>query len=461
MVGTLIFSLIFLAALAVCVYFAWKGRWKKSLGFAAVGAVSFVGAYFLAKAVSAKIAPPLAEALKEGFLEILSLRSDVMLREEAMLRTSALAVTAIVSMALFLVIFLMLFLIGGVLTHLVFSAAQKNSAAKSPEKPLPWLSLVFALISFGTVSFAILYPLGAASSVAAASAKNCGYDLSASILTNPISRLYGISGRGFFDRLTEISGAELKNSEEAELGTNIYIAAKKVAEGKDDDGTSIEKIAESLRSSYILTDFTSELVANAANSWKNGREFMHRKIKLPEGRNGELVSDVLEILSGWQRENLISDIDTLINLYKLLKSREIDKITDGDELFEAMTEPEFVESLFIELSGNDDFIAIIPRVMRFGIGTAIDSMDMEMNDDYIVEFDASELSPEDWSNEAAAFSTLLRRMKEMSEREEGDFDVGALLTDIYQLSDSKLLSNMLLNLLIQVLYNTQLGGLFG
>ena len=49
-------------------------------------------------------------------------------------------------------------------------------------------------------------------------------------------------------------------------------------------------------------------------------------------------------------------------------------------------------------------------------------------------------------------------MKELSEESEGgSLDILGLLGDMYELRDSKILSNMLVNLIIQILYNMQLG----
>ncbi len=452
MVGTIIFTLVYLALMGVCLYLAYKRHWIKSALSLAVGAISLPEAYFLARGFVKAFGEPLSNALKEGFLELLNLRSDVMVRETAMLKVSAFGVTIILGMASFLVFFAILWAVNTLIKRLIFSKLLKKA-----EQVQPVLSVVFALLSFAVVSFAVLYPLGAVSDIAVSAAKNCGYKLPVSVMASPVGRLYGIAGRGFFDRLTKV-GDEFVNSDEAERGAEIYISLKMVAEGKDEDGGSIERIAESMKSSYLLTDFSSELAANAANSWRNGRKFMNKTLKMPEGRNGELVGDILELVSGWQRDNLVQDIDTGINIYKLLKEHGILKVNDGAVLFEALSDREFDERLFAELSGNDDFIAVIPKVLKFGIGSAVDAMEMEMNDEYIVEFDAKSLTEEEWKKEAEAFSILLSRMKELSEESEGgSLDILGLLGDMYELRDSKILSNMLVNLIIQILYNMQLG----
>lgn len=456
MAGYIIFTLVYIAVFAACMYFAWKRAWQKSLASLAVAAVSFLGAYYLAKHFNVTVGAAVSDALKEGFLEVLNLRSDVMVRETAMLNVSAFAVNIIFGMTVFLLFFGLLYAVGSLIKRALFAAFTKKSyASYKTEKSLPILSAAIALISFGTVSFALLYPLGAASDVALNAADRCGFRIPATVLTNPISRIYGIKSREFFDSISYVSD-EFVNSEEAQRGAEIYMSLKNVRHGLD-DGSAAEHIAESLRDSYLLTDFGSELVANAANSWKNGRKYMNKTVKIPEGRNGELVTDVLEILSGWQRDNLIEDIDTAINVYKLLREYQITKINDGAALMKALSHEEFDRKLFLELSRNSDFIAVIPKVMHFGIGSAVDAMKLEMNDEYIVEFNAKELTEGDWINEAKAFSTLLSRMEEMGS-EDGDFDVLAFLNDLYELRDSKLLSNMLLNLLIQILYNMQLSG---
>ena len=380
-----------------------------------------------------------------------------MLRETAMLKVSSYAVNAILGITAYLICFFILWGLLSLVKRLIFRLFyKKDYRACDPPKKLPVLSAVFSLISFGAISFSVLFPLGAASNIAASAAKVCDYRLPASIVANPISRLYGAAGRGFFDSLTEIKGVtEFVNSDEAQRGTEIYISLRKVAEGADADGESIERISDSLKNSYLMTDVMSELVANAANSWKNGRRYMTVTPKFPAGRSGELVKDTLEILSGWERENLVSDIDTAINVYKLLRRKGITRLNDGAALFDALAEEEFDRELFAELSHNGDFLAVIPKVLRFGIGTAVDAMEMEMNDDYIVELDTSKLNEDDWLSEASAFSVLISRMKTMSENS-GSPDTIGLLADLYSIRDSKLIGNVLINLLIQILYNLQL-----
>ncbi len=456
MLALILFILIYAAALALCVYFAVKRNWLKSCVSAMAALIPLPLSYSMAKKFVGAFGASLSGALKEGFLQLLNLRNDIMLRDEALLRVSSYAVNAILGIAAFWLCFLALWGMLTLIKHFIIFGVIINKDYKSydPPKKLPILSAAFSLVSFGAVTFALLFPLGAASDIAASAAKVCDYRLPASVINNPIGRVYGIAGRGFFDSLTEIEGVtEFVNSDEAQRGAEIYIALRKVAEGADSDDSSIDRISGSLKSSYLMTDLTSEIAANAANSWKNGRRYMNITPKLPDGRSGELVRDVLEIMSGWERENLIQDIDTAINVYKLLREKEITRLSDGEALFAALSEEEFDKELFAVLSKSRDFIAVIPKVLRFGIGTAVDAMEMEMNDDYIVELDAASLSEQDWQREASAFSLLISRMKTMSE---GNTDTLGLLADLYSVRDSKLIGNVLINLLIQILYNLQL-----
>lgn len=454
MAGSIVFTVLFLAALACTVWLAGKKKTSRTAASLAAQAVAFVEAYFSARAFVGTFGQRLSEALKEGFSEMMNISSDVMVRDEATMRVSAFSVTVILGVVSFILFFFMFFVINMLIIKLLFFRKKKTFVPASDfVRKINPASAVISVISFALISFVILFPLGAASDIAASAAKSCEYKLPASCLTNPISRLYGFAGRPFFDSLTK-SAEEFETGDEAQRGAEVYICIRKVTEGKD-DGTGAEKIAKSLKSSYLVTDFTSELCANAASSWKNGRRFLNRTVKIPEGRNGELVSDVLEILSGWKRENLIEDIDTAINIYNLLHEHDILKISSGPELMEALSDEEFSVQLFEELSGNGDFIAVIPKVMRFGIGSAADAMELEVNGEYIVEFDAKELSHDDWVYEAKAFSKLLGRMAAISK--EGDkLDLPGLLADLYELRDSKIIGNVLLNLLIQFIYNLQL-----
>lgn len=454
MLLSVLFLLAYIAALALCIYLAVKRPWLKSLLSLIAASVSFAEADILTRLFLSSFGGILSNALKEGFLELLGMRNEATVRESAMLRVSAFAVTIILGVISFIIFFALLLAVNSLIKRLLFRLfAKKKYSAYSPEKKLPVLSVAIALISFMVVSFAIIYPLGAGANITTSASKATGYYPPSSVLTNPICRLYGPAGRSFFDSLTRTEYTdEFVNSDEAQRGTEIYFSAMKITKGLDADDTAVEQIAESLRTSYIMTDFTSELAANAASSWKSGLKFMNKSLKIPAGRNGELVLDVLDIVSRWERENLVSDIETTVNIYKLLKSNGINKLSDGEALAATLADPEFVKSLFHELCVNGDFIEIIPKLMKFGVGSAVDAMGMEMNDDYVIEFDAEDLTEEEWLNEAEALSTIMNRINEMK-KEDGKIDAAALLKDLYEIKNSKLLTNLFTNILIQLLAN--------
>lgn len=456
MAGYIIFTIVYFTALGMCVFFAWKRPWVNSLMSAVAAAVSFGEAYLLTRLFISEFGGTLSDALKEAFLELLNMESAYTIRDTATLKTASFAVTILLGLAAFLVLFLILWIINSFIKKMLAAMLFKNGRSDADPTVLRrLLSVAGGLVSFGVVSFALMYPLGAVSNIVNSAADICGYEPKASIITNPVSKLYGVAGRDYFDALTKIDSAEdLVNSDEAQYGAEVVISVMQISQGEAED--SAVRIAKSLRSSYILTDLISEVVANASNTWMNGREFLYMEPEMPKGREGELINGIFEMLSQWRRENLVQDIDTSIYVYDLLRRYDIMAAGDGEELLEALSQEEFVEELFLELSRNEDFIEMIPQVMRFGLSSSADALKIEMKNEYIVEFDARGLSEDEWRKEAEAFSTLLRRMSILS-RGGQKIDIEGLLNDLYALRESKLLSNILLNLLIQLAYNVQQG----
>ena len=460
MAVSVIFTIIYLALLGLCLFIGWKRHWVRSALSFVTAALSFAGAYFLTRQFVSLRGEAVSNVLKEELLELMNLRNEFTVRETAMLNVSAFIVDIILGMVMFWILFLLLWLAANIIKRvLVKLITKKKYSELAPFKDIRPLGAAIKLASFLLVSTVFIYPLGAASDILCSAADNCGRRLPASVITNPISRIYGGIGRGLFDSLTETGlDGDFKNSEEIERGAEIVISLRDFSDGGDEEGEAIERICGSFRSSYLLTDFTSELVANAANSWKNGASYMYNTVDIPKGRNGELVNGVLTVLSEWRRENLLNDIDTALNTYDLLKSQGVTKIDDSKVLLKALEREEFTESLFLELSQNGDFIELIPKVMRFGIGSAMDAMKLDYDDEYTVEFDAKALDKNDWKKEARAFSTLLRRMNMIKELTDGhidldDFDIEELMEDFDELKDSRLLSNILVNGLIQVVIN--------
>ncbi len=456
MAVSILFTGLYLAALGVCLFFAWKRSWVRSAASLGVSVFTLLESFLLTRLLVSAWGGPFAEAMKEVFLILFGLQGEGTLRTDATYAAADVVISAFLGTAAFILFFLLLWLLNTFLKRLLF---RKISGVKFAEftsaKPLPAASAAAALLSFAAVSFALLYPLGAFSNVMTSAAKASGRPLDAPLLTNPVSRVYGAAGRPFFDAVIRTKGEDpICTSDEIEYGAEFAMALQNVQEGRDADGESAACISGALRSSRLLPEFVAEVVANAAESWKTDHEFLNMKLDLPEGRSGWLVSEVLDHLSRWKAENLVEDVETAIRLYQLLTEYGITDLEDGEVLLDALSEKDFTERLFLELSGNADFIDLIPKVMRFGIGSALDAMHFTMDDDAIVAFDASSLGREEWRKEAEIFSRVLARLNLMID---GEIDLRGLLEDLRAIPDSKLLGNFIANLVIQVLGNLTAG----
>lgn len=449
---SVLFTVIFLALLGLCLFCAWRRSWVRSVSSLGVTLAAFGGAYGLTRLLVSAWGGPFAEALKEIFLIAFGLKSEATVRETATYAAADAFVSVVLGVSTFLFLFGLLWLIFSGVKRLLFrKIAGVKYGVFTGAKRLPALSVLLALLSFGAASFAVLYPLGAASSAVHDAAARSAYPLSASVLTNPISRSYGVLGRGFFDSLTRPKEeVPYRISDEAEHGAALAMALRNLGEERGEDEANVALVTEALRGSHLLPDFLSEVAANAAANWKAGHSFLNMELEIPEGRSGELVRAALDTVTRWEAENLEQDLETGLRIYILLRAHGITSLEDDGPMLKALCEQDFSERLFLLLSGNPDFIELIPKIMRFGIGSALDAMHFEMKDEYIQEFDASSLTAEEWREEAGIFSRVLSQMGRMAD---GDPDLNALLKDLRALSGSKLLDNFITNLVIQILAN--------
>lgn len=410
---SIIFSIIFTAALCCCMVLAWKRDWVKSLLSLAVSAISLIEAYIFSRLFIRSGTERLSEQIKKQLWDILDL-SGPAADSTAVEDLYDFALNILLGMISFLLLFLLLRLINNILKRLIFSKAAGVKYSKfSSRRKIPAVSVAASLLSFIICTFAVLYPLGASSSIALSASHISGTSLPTYILTNPIIRAYGIPGRPFFDAVTRASGEEeFKSSDEIQKVIEIAIVLKRVSDGGYGDETSINYIVDSLRSSYLFTGIASEFVANAAEAWKKGEDYMNISVEIPEGRGGTLMVGVLDILSRWERDDLIRDIDTVIEVSKICDKYEVDKIGDGSELFAALCNENFTEELFMELFSNEDFSAAVPLVVQFGIGTALDTVKEEMKDEYNIEFNEDGMSEEEIAEKAREFSEMLNEIRD-------------------------------------------------
>ena len=239
---------------------------------------------------------------------------------------------------------------------------------------------------------------------------------------------------------------DIKTSNEVKYAVNVYVAAAKMAKSENVKNTNIELFRKNFKESYFLPTVIAEVGSTAAEQWKNGDEFLGERIEIPEGREGELAIKFLDILSRWNKKVVVNDVNTLIDIFKIVKDYGSEKFEDDDGLLYALADEEFTEDLFVALYGNKDFASMIPAVFEYGLETALDTANIEMKEDYVSNIDVSKMSKSDIRREGKIVSDIVKTALDIKDNSiNGKFsekDIEKMVDTVSQLKDSKVLGDV-------------------
>lgn len=464
------FLIILLLLLVLYLLLIRKRQILKGVFSLAANAVSFAEALFLSVLTGRLFGRELSGRLADFIWKAAGLQGQMLLKKEALERTILYFSAVLIGIFTFYAFYLVCLFINAQLKKLLFSVIVKERYRDyCPEEPEnDWLCTLPGLLSFFITTLAFLFPIAAVFDVVGESAQNCGVSLprkAEMAVEDPAVKVYSAAGgRMLFNGVAAVAGnicGTDKNTvlEEVGRGFEIVFSGMNVLNNKEPD-KNLSRIRTDLEISELWGPFISEVTADAAYNLSRGQDFLGIRLTLPKDRSGRMIAEVLEIVSGWEEENLLADIDTAADIYALLQKYNIRLYGEKETLSAALAQEEFSEKLIMELFSNKDFQETIPVLLRFGLGSTLDAMNMEMREEYIVLPDLTDMTEEEMQKEAEAFSVLLQQLSVIADaQKQGSVKVDFLqmITDIQKLMESKLLSNVLLNLIIQVLYGLILG----
>ncbi len=456
---SIVFTIIFILLFAIYIRFALKRDTKKNIFSIISNAISFIVSFIITRISIIFISEPISKLFKKFIEGVFDIRSEYFIKDTAINEFSKFLTTIIIGIIIFILVYLIILLINNAIKKFIFHKiiGEKYKEYKSKNNNI-YINLILGVFSFLITSFAFLFPFGAISNIAGKVEKTCNYKMPenmSSIIKNPIIKAYSLVGsRPFFDTLTEIENNKnnIKNSKEFESIFTISCSTLQIYEGNNVD-KNVNIIEDSLSKNYLTSSLISELVSNVAYNLKNGNDIMNTGIIIPKDNSEQLVVGVLDILSKWERQNLIEDVDTVLNIYDMLKSRDINSIDDLDKLLNSLADEQFNEELFLELFENDDFKNMIPVVMKFGIDSALNSLDIKTNTEYIASIDFSTMSEEDVKNEAKIFSAIFKQILQIENKGLNNLttdDLITIITNIKGIKTSKIFNDMLYNLIYQL-----------
>ncbi len=418
---SIIFTCLFLIILISYLLIASKRKTLKNVFCLVTNVITFIMTFLFTKLTITlagnKVVPFFSDLIKE----IIDINQEEWVNDSSIELITKFISTIIIGLISFFFIFIILYIINHLLKRLVFKLVKKVPYSKyeSPKPDNKLVNVGISLVSFIIISFAFLYPLGTFVKITDVSTKATNYNVSGlkPVLSNPVIKLYsnGLS-ETIFNNVTKIKDYDnkIKNTNELTSLTTIVLTLSQM-EDSDNLNDQFNIIKESFTNTYIAPAFVSEVCANAANRWKDNKSFMGNTIEIPEDSSKDIYLDLLDIVSKWDRDSLVNDIDTIFELSDILDKYNISEIEDSDEFIKAFTDDDFTEDLFLCLFRNEDFKSILSSFMNYGIKSSLSSYNIDLDVNYVETAAIMELSDEEIKNEAQIFSLTVRQLVKLNE----------------------------------------------
>ena len=270
----------------------------------------------------------------------------------------------------------------------------------------------------------------------------------------------------FFDLVTEMPNNEnkIKTSKELNYSLNSYVAAINIVNNINQDKDNVKIFKNNFKKSYFLPTVISEFGSAAAKQWKEGKEFGGSQIEIPRGREGKLIIGFLEIVEKWDKDAVVNDVNTILDISKIMTDYGTDKLQEEDGLIKSLTDEKYLEDIFVELYGNNDFGQMIPVIAEYGLGTVFDTINIELNEEYSSKIDVTKMSKEEVKKEANIISNIVKvalEVKEESQNNNGEIsrkNMDKLINEVSKLQESKVLADITNELIDQLNNNVDASG---
>ena len=277
------------------------------------------------------------------------------------------------------------------------------------------------------------------------------YNSYSSIFLNEKKKVPFVS-KIYLDKLTQMP-ENINNvyiTDEVYYTLEVVNLASSLTKENNNYNTNISSIQICISSkTHFLPTIVAELASTGASYWKNEEEFLGYAPNLPEGREGKLDKDILEIIEKWNKKSVIQDVNTTLDVYKQVLDYGIDKIKEKDGILDALSEQEFTEKLFVNLYKNDDFAELIPVFIEYGLGSAFDYINIDFDNQSVSNFDIRKFSEDDIRREARLVADVIGVVKDIITLKEkiqsGDInleDFKEIEEKISNLKDSKILGDI-------------------
>ena len=458
---SIILTILFLIILVTYLFVASKRKTLKNIFCLITNIITFIMTFIITKLVVTLLGNKIALSISSTIKEMLNITKEEWVKDNSVDLISKFIINIAIGLISFFIIFIIIYVISHLIKRLIFKLKTKEPYSKyqSKKEDNKLVNLGIGLVSFIIISFAFLYPIGTIVKIAVDSADKVSYTFPNEVkplFNNPILRLYanGVS-EFFFNQVTKTkdNNHTINTSNEIKGFTVITFAATNI-DNTNDIKKNTTLIKDTFNDTYLAPTFVSELCANAAYNWKNNGSFMGQTIDLPTDSSREIYLDLFDIMSKWEREDLINNIDSLFELYDILNKYEV--LNNDKKLIDILSDDQFTEELFLCLFNNEDLKSVIASFMNYGIKESLKSLNITTDINYVETAQVMDMSNDEIKNEARIFSLTIRQLvilndskgKTLSKQEYQE-----ILNNLSEIKNSKLFSGSLYNILNKLLIN--------
>lgn len=303
----------------------------------------------------------------------------------------------------FFIIYIIMFIINSIIKHLViYQKAEKISFNYK------LATVLVSLLSAGVTFFVFITPIGVVYN-----------SVMPGLISAKVQKIPFVSS-SFFDQLTQMPHNEkqIQPSQEIQYTVNTVMAASNIINDRKTEIDNVQEFRNNFANSYFLPTVIGETGSSAAKQWQKGEDFLGEKIEIPQGREGELVVNFLKILENWDKDVVIDDVNTILDVHRIFKDYGMEKIEKDDGFLEALAEETFSEELLLTLYRNNDFMSMVPAVLDYGLAKVSDYIEIDLKEKYQLDTDISKMTEEDVRREARTFSGIIRSVLDMREMDE-------------------------------------------
>lgn len=197
---------------------------------------------------------------------------------------------------------------------------------------------------------------------------------------------YGTLGRPMFNYMTTTAYHDGQFGLETEATTAIRLVRDSIefvssdfSQMNQDGVDNLHGIVETLGESTLMPELMASMISNMCDNWANGKALLG----MERPSLGELLDPtfdvLLDILVTVDRETLIADLDTLVDILDLLVKSEIfENLGDSNKVMDILSKnPDLISNLMGTFEANEHLAPMSAEIKRLCVRAVTQSLDME------------------------------------------------------------------------------------